>query len=166
MSSERRDEKFDVDAVKNWLLEYRTNERDLDNQNERLERLISKITSVGAQTLSDMPKAHSERTDRFGDYIAKKEELEQDIAKSVQRQREQREQIEHVLSHLHNANERAVIRVRYLDVSSWNDVVDLIFGGKPDFVDKEESYLRSTHKIHGNALLHMAMYIAQKDDAQ
>lgn len=155
------EEQYDVGAVKAWLVEYRNNERDLDNQNERLERLVMKMTSVGAPVLSDAPKSPNSSRDRFGDYLAKKEELEADIADALQKQKSTRKEIERILKHIRNPDERAVIRMRYLDVSNWTDVTDLMFGGREDYLGKEESYLRRVHKVHGDALRHMAIYIAR-----
>lgn len=157
------EESLNVGAVKDWLIEYRNNERDLDNQSERLERLVMKMNSVGTQNLSDMPRTPTRTHDRIGDYLARREELEENIAATIKRQTATRTRIEELLSALKNPDEKAVIRGRYLDCLSWSDVSDLMFGGKPDFIGKEDSYLRRTHKIHGNALYHIAKLVAEND---
>lgn len=152
-------ERYDTDAVKYRLIEYREREKDIDSQTERLDRLEVKIRSVGSPTLSDMPKSPSPPQDRTTALIADKIDLENDIRQAIAEQRKEKEAIETILRKLRHSEERAVIRMRYFDGASWNDVVDMLFGGKDDFLGKEDTYLRRTHKIHGSALLNMAIII-------
>lgn len=153
------EKRYDVDAVKHRLIAYREREKDIDNQIERHELLSQKMISIGSPTLSDMPKAVSPSHDKIANMVAMKMELEESIREDVQKQSEERKEIEEILKHLKKSDEKAVIRMRYLDGVSWNDVVDMIFGGKEDFLGKEDTYLRRVHKIHGSALLNMAIYI-------
>lgn len=158
------EKKYDVESVKNRLVEYRERERDIDNQIERVERLEMKMTSIGSPVISDMPKAASPSHDKIGSMIAQKEELEICIREDIQKQEKERAEIEIILKQLKHSDERAVIRMRYFDGASWNDVVDMLFGGKTDFLGKEDTYLRRTHKIHGSALLNMAIFIEESQN--
>lgn len=153
------EKRYDVEAVKYRLVAYREREKDIDNQIERHELLSQKMISIGSPTLSDMPKAVSPSHDKIANMVAMKMELEESIREDVQKQSKERKEIEDILKHLKKSDEKAVIRMRYLDGVSWNDVVDMIFGGKEDFLGKEDTYLRRVHKIHGSALLNMAIYI-------
>lgn len=158
------DEKqYDVEAVKARLYEYRDIAKEIDSQSERLERLKSKMYGVGAQAITDMPRTPSPDFDRMAGLIQQKEELEKEIKEAVERQRSEREYLEGVVKHLRRAEERTVIRVRYFDCASWNDVVDLMFGDSPDLLEKEDGYLRRVYKIHGQALYGMARYIEEND---
>ena len=47
---------YDVEAVKQRLIDLRDLRREIENQSERLERLETKLVGVGAQALTDMPK--------------------------------------------------------------------------------------------------------------
>lgn len=151
--------RYDTDAVKYRLIEYRERAKDIESQTERLDRLEMKILSIGSPTLSDMPKSPSPPQDRTTALIADKIDLENDIRQAIADQRREKEAIEVILRKLRHSEERAVIRMRYFDGASWNDVVDMLFGGKDDFLGKEDTYLRRTHKIHGSALLNMAIII-------
>ena len=73
------EKRYDVAAVKERLNEYREKERDIDNQIERLVRLVTKMSSVRAQTITDMPRSQGTDGDRIGKLVAEKEELEADI---------------------------------------------------------------------------------------
>lgn len=154
---------YDVESVKNRLKEYRDRDRDIDNQIERLDRLVERMTSVGVPIISDMPKGSSTSNDKIADMLEQKEELEELIREDVEKQKRERKMFEKILVHI-KADERAVIRTRYFDIASWNDVTDLMFGGKADYIGKEDTYLRRVHKIHGSALLNMAIYISKNAD--
>ena len=77
------EKRYDVNAVKERLNQYREKERDIDNQIERLERIVSKMTGAGAQVITDMPRAPSVSTDRMAELVGQKEELEASIREAV-----------------------------------------------------------------------------------
>lgn len=150
------EKRYDVTAVKERLNEYREREREIDNQIERLVRLVSKMDGVGAQEITDMPRSPGSDGDRLGKLVAAKEELESDIRSDEEAQREEWKRIEAVLAKLKHSDERAVIRIRYHDRESWSAVAEIIFGTVDDYADREATYIRRVHKIHGSALLNMA----------
>jgi len=156
-----RDLHTTVEAVKKRLEEYRSNEREIENQTERLERLKTKITDVGAQNLSGMPHSPSPSHDRYSEYIYRKEELVADIDEMVTQNRKTRTEIEDILKHISKPDERAVIRSRYIDAQEWCDVNDMLHGGKYDFHEKEENYYRRMMYIHSNAISSIANYILE-----
>lgn len=163
------DKRYDTRAVKEWLLEFREREKDIQVQLNRLDVLETRITSIGSPTLSDMPKAPNPFQERSAYMIAVKIDLEKEICEQQSEQKNIRKNIEKVLKGLKKSEERVVIRARYLDcsfyhedkLSDWYDVSNALFGGMEDFLEKEDSYLRRVHKIHGSALLNMARYIEE-----
>lgn len=157
------EKRYDVAAVKERLNEYREKERDIDNQIERLERFIAKMTGAGAQVITDMPRAPSATHDRMAEYAGQKEELEASIKEDVSEQSQEWAKIEEILKKLRHSDEKAVIRMRYHDRESWNAVAEMMFGGREDFSDKRENYLRRVHRVHGSALLNMARIIEDGD---
>lgn len=142
--------------MKEWLVAYREMDRDIDNQIERLERLVSKMTGAGAQVISDMPKTPGTTGDRMGDLVARKDDLETSIRAAVEERSQKRKKIEAILSRLRRSDEKAVIRMRYIDREGWNTVAELMFGSRDDYESKEDTYLRRVHKVHGAALQNMA----------
>lgn len=158
MENERR---YDVEAVKARLYAYREMSRDIENQNERLERINVKLIGVGAQSITDMPKSPSHTDDRTVELIQQKMELEEEIREVVEKRRAERVFFESVIKCLRRSDERAVIRVRYIDGANWDEVVDVLFGGKEDLLEREDIYLRRVYKLHGQALLSMAKYIEE-----
>ncbi len=162
------DKRYDTNAVKEWLNDFREREKDIQSQLQRLDVMETRLSSIGSPTLSNMPKSASPVQDRMASMVAVKVDLENDIKRQQKGLLETREMIEKILlKALKKSEERSVIRARYLDccfyhedkLSDWNDVNNTMFGDRQDFLSKEESYLRRVHKIHGSALLNMARYI-------
>ena len=136
---------YDVEAVKQRLIDLRDLRREIENQSERLERLETKLVGVGAQALTDMPKSPSPSNDR--------------IRATLEHRRRERMFFEKIIRRLKHSDERAVIRSRYLDGASWGDVVDLLYGDEEDLLEREDMYRKRVFKLHGRALLSMAQYI-------
>lgn len=151
--------RYDTDAVKEWLRTYPEKQQDIRNMQAQYERLEDKLSSIGSPTLSDMPKSPSRVMDKEAELIAQKVDLEKEIEMAKKDVHQLRVEIEKVMSCLKKANEKAVIRARYLCEEEWNDISFILFGAKEDYLDKEESYERRTYMIHGSALLNMAKYI-------
>lgn len=147
------------DLAEEWLDEYVSAEEDIDQEIERLEYLISKMTSIGAQVMTGMPRSTNVSTDRMADKLGQKEELEESIRESVSRQAEKRKQIEAVIRQLKKTEERAVIRLRYLDRADWGDVLEVMFGMKHDFSDRYDTYKRRMFRVRETALVNMGKII-------
>ncbi|MCD8105227.1 MAG: hypothetical protein LUF35_09565 [Lachnospiraceae bacterium] len=94
--------------------------------------------------------------DRIGAVLAQKEELSGRIRSMIEAQTNLRHEIERCVGQLRSADEKAVILMRYVDNEKWADISQLLFGGKEDFLDREDSYLRRTSKIHKRALEDLA----------
>ena len=150
---------YDVEAVKQRLIDLRDLRREIENQSERLERLETKLVGVGARALTDMPKSPSPSNDRISDLMQQKFDLEEDIRATLEHRRRERMFFEKIIRRLKRSDERAVIRSRYLDGASWGDVVDLLYGDEEDLLEREDMYRKRVFKLHGRALLSMAQYI-------
>ena len=111
-----------------------------------------------------MPKSHGAVDDRLVNLIAEKDELESKIRLDIKSQTSTWREIEDVLDTLTKSDEKAVIRVRYHDRESWSAVSKILFGKRKDFSEKEESYLRRVHKLHGAALVNLARAIEERTD--
>lgn len=149
--------RYDVDAIKNRLNAYRDKEREIDVKVERLDTLVSKMKSIGSPEMSDMPKAPGMSSDKIARDLERKEELQNAISAAVAEQRVERKAIEAVLDQLRVSDEREVVCIRYFEGNSWSEAARIMFGMKADYEKKQDTYLRRTFKVHGAALLHIAM---------
>ncbi len=111
-----------VDAMRERLRDYRSLNKEIDNEIERLERMEMRITGVGSPVLSDMPKAPSTVYDRMADNVARKIDLEAEIKELIEQRDSERKAIAALTRKLKQVNERAVIRMRYLDNEDWEDI--------------------------------------------
>ena len=158
------DDKKYSDLAEDWLDEYVSAEKDIDREIERLEYLTAKMTSISAQVMTGMPRATNASTDRMADKLGQKEELEASIRAAVSEQAKKRKQIEAVIRKLKNTEERAVIRLRYLDRTDWGDVLEVMFGMKPDFNDRYDTYKRRMYRVRGTALVNMGKILKESGE--
>ena len=69
----------------------------------------------------------------------------------------EKEQAEHealmtIIEALPRPEQRQVLLARYIDGHSWASVSQLLFGRRPDYWLRQESYERRVYRIHGEAL--------------
>lgn len=157
---------YDVDSVKEWLIGYREMARELFLQEERLERIETRMIGVGAMNISDMPRSPSHKQDRLTDLVALKMELQQTVSMEEEQQKEMRSRVEYVLKQIRSADQRNVIRMRYIDGEEWIQICRSLFEQKKDYDEKADSYLRQVYRLHGYALYYMARYFADSGDKE
>ncbi len=155
-----------VQKIKAWLNQYREIEQDISNQTERLDRLEAKLYGMSSPYISDMPKSSSPVGDKMAVLVAQKERLETQIKNTLKKQADESERIESVLSALQKSDEKAIIRLRYIDGVSWSTASEMLFGNTEDYYDREESYIRRTQKLHGRALESMAREVEKAADVK
>ena len=139
-------------AMKDRLCEYRSLNKEIDNEIERLERMEDRLYSLGSPTLGDMPKSKSSVYDKMADRVARKVDLEATIKELISYRDSERVAIEGMVRRLRNADERAVIRMRYLDLEEWEDILYMLFGGKEDYDDKYDNYKQRMFRLHSAAI--------------
>ncbi len=157
---------YDVSKVKYWLLEYKENEKDVEYQLERIERLQARLEKCNAPEITDMPRAPSPPTDKMSIMIAKKLDMEKRLQNFLEKQGIYLDRIEYLICKLLNASESAIIRMRYEDALQWSMILYYMYGKEPDYLEREESLLRTVYLIHGEALLKIAKYLQDSGDPE
>ena len=157
--SDMEKKQYSVNDLKKRLKRYRDKDREIDCQIERLERMISKMAGLGSPVITDMPRSPVSSIDRMSIMLSQKDELDAEIRRDSEEQSREWNEIEKILRKLKCAEERSVIRIRYHDGEGWNTVSEMMFGGRRDYLEKEGTYLRRVHKLHGSALLNMTALI-------
>lgn len=149
--------------IKARLQRYLAMLRDIDNQLERLDRMESTMTSPSGPDLSGMPRGSGTPTDRTAMMVIRKMELEDKIKESIAKERKENEAIEAMIETLEKPDERAVIRLHYFDRAEWDEVTNVLYGDRTDYVEKLEAYQKRTFRLHGSALLELAK-VAEGND--
>lgn len=144
------------ELMKTRLKEYKSLNRDIDNNIERLERIESKMYSAASPNLSGMPKAQVSSTDRFANLIARKDELKSEIEGLMVERDKEKKDIEIIVKALKNPDERAVINMRYFDSATWGEITEMLFGVMPDFEENIDNYKQRVFRLHSSAILKMS----------
>jgi len=148
-----------VEHLKRWLESYQERQRDLESSFERLERLESKLTSPRMATLTGLPGAAASDPDRLTVPLAELQEMREATAEQAAALRDLRYRIEAAIKLIDGpgwANQRAVLRMRYLDGERWGVIAQLLFWREPDFLTKQDSYIRRVFKVRTTALRALA----------
>lgn len=133
--------------IKDRLTDYMDIDRDIDLQIERLEYMEAKLCAVKGPVYSDMPKGTGS-SDKMTNLLAKKLELEERIKSLIEERAEVSKAIEWAISGL-TADEKAVVRCRYIDGLKWDDITIMVCGSSPESIDSDRRHI---FKVHGRAL--------------
>jgi len=117
------------------------------------------LTSPRSSTLSGMPGAAALDPDRLTVPLAELQEMREATAEQAAALRDLRYRIEGAVRLIDGpgwANRRAVLRMRYLDFEQWEVIAQLLFGRDPDFLMKQDSYVRRVFKLRKAALRALA----------
>lgn len=147
--------------IKEHLGKYLKLLREIDNQTERLDRMEAVYGSPPGPDRSGMPRAKGGISDRVSSSVMKKMELEDRIKELEAEERRENEAIELMIRQLDDPDERAVIRLHYFDRAPWDDTTAALFGDRPDYIDRMEAYQRRTYRLHGRALLKLAVILGE-----
>ena len=129
-------------TVKEWLNRYQNAWKEAEDVEQRLTHIRLKYARPSAIVYSDMPKAHNQ-TD-LSDYAAKVDKYENILIAKYQRCIGIEVEIYQKIDKIKDADERKVLRSKYIDDRKWKEIADSI-----------PCVLRNVHRIHGRALQHM-----------
>lgn len=144
-----------VEHLKKWLESYQERQQDLYSCYERLERLEARLTSPRSSTLTGLPGAAAPDPDRLTFPLAELEELREATVGQAAALRDLRHRLEMAIKLIDGpgwANQRAVLRMRFIDGEKMATIAQLLFWRDPDFLAKQDSYIRRAFKIRKAAL--------------
>ena len=144
-----------ADLVRDWLKAYMRNEQIIDEELEKLRTLRARMTSVGAQQLSDMPKAPSSNPDKMAEMVIRADELENSIRERMKIQDIDRNAIESLADQLGD-NQKMIITYRYLYGKKWTDIVQMMYGKESGYFQKMKTFSKRIYREHEKALTEMA----------
>ena len=149
-----------VQAVKLWLQRYGEAERDSAALDARAANARARAEAAMTSRLDGLPHGSGFAGDSLGAALARIDGLEQEAQEARAHAVELYHEIDTAAKRISGPgwpDQRAVLQMRYLDGCRWAEIAEMLFGGDPDdFDEKQDSYLRRVHKIHGNALAALA----------
>lgn len=140
-------------AVKEELKMYRKLTEEIWYEEERLREIEEKMQSVSSGSGAG----------RGGqsDYISIQVCIKDEILKKLQDLKwdayDKRKYIENcMLESDLTPSEKRIIRQRYIDHMSWNEILGGIYGNRKNYKEKEDTYRRQLYRMHGEALKRMS----------
>lgn len=151
-------DKAQVQALKNWLQKLPDHEADIERLIERIEGLRESAETAGVSHMDGMPRSGGYGGDRLGGVVGKIDQLDREAVAMIQEAQRMRRVRSEAIDLIKSNGRRgwpdrcAVLRMRYLDGHGWPKIRVMLFSRLPDYEDKQETYLRRTHRLHGEAL--------------
>ena len=108
------------ESVKDFLSSYQALKAEIRELEERLARLREQSFSPRSPVLSGMPGKKETRD--LSDEVACLMELEQSYRRAILKARVRCARIEHVILTLSSPRQKQILRVRYIDGLSWDEV--------------------------------------------
>lgn len=145
-----------ADQIKDWLKAYTQNEKEIDELLEKLRYVRARATSIGAQEMSDMPRAPLNVKDTLVEYMIKVDELERKIQEKIRDHQSSKAALEGVIKRIESPKQRKIITYRYIYGMGWSDVIYECYKEKPDYQAKIKAYSKRVYRDHDRALSEMA----------
>lgn len=149
-----------LQAAKQWLQRYGEAARDSEALDSRVANARARAEATKVSRLDGMPHATGYAGDTLGATLARIDELEREAQEARAHAVALYHEIDAAIKQISGPgwpDQWAALQVRYLDGCRWAEIAELLFRGDPDdFDEKQDSYLRRAHKIHGAALAALA----------
>lgn len=157
------------ERAKIWLRRYAQEVNNLETMCNRLEALEAKAYNPRSAAPNGMPHSGGDPVDTVGNTVAKIEKMREKIEASKKKANALYAETEDAIDQIGGsgfASKRAVLVMRYLDLMEWEEVNNVLFGGEEGFYYKEDSYLRRTFYIHGEALEKLSAILEAQEAPQ
>ena len=143
---------------KEFLLQYRDADEAINLKLDQINRLRELATKT-TQTLSDARVKSSGEQDKLATIVGKIVDMEEEVDADIDNLQKIKCQVEEAVAKVPNAKQRSVLARRYINGDPWPRICTSLFGGRSDFQDRFDSYLRTIYRWHGYALENLANVI-------
>lgn len=149
-----------LEAAKDWLRRYREAARDSEALDARAANARARAEAARASHLDGQPHGSGFAGDSVGVALAWIDELEREAQEARAHALKLYHEIDSTIKGISGPgwpDQRAVLQMRYLDGCKWVEVAELLYGQDPDeFMERQDSFVRQVHKLHGKALAALA----------
>ncbi len=144
----KKNEKAEYEAKKEYLRGYLRACRKIDNLREQLESLWEVEQSAKTQRLSDMPKGGGSGQQDLSVLMGRLEELRTEIHNKINESLKVRFDIEHTILELKDDMEQEVLWLRYIKIMKWREICN-----KTGYAEA------NIYRIHTNAINNLKMIV-------
>lgn len=153
---------IEIENVKLWLRRYAEAHKNCELLQQRLDMMETAVYGPRSAAPDGMPHGGADPVDTIGRIVARLDSLRAKLAAAQAEENSIFLEIDEAIEQINgkkNAEKRSILQLRYLDLVSWNSVNYAIFGAKPDFLDREESYMRRIVYMHSDALKDLSVIL-------
>lgn len=146
---------IEIENVKLWLRRYAEAHKNCELLQQRLDMMETAAYGSRSAAPDGMPHGGADPVDTIGRTVARLDSLRAKLAAAQAEENSIFLEIDEAIEQINgkkNAEKWSILQLRYLDLVSWNSVNYAIFGANPDFLDREESYMRRIVYMHSDAL--------------
>lgn len=146
---------IEIEDVKAWLQRFGEIHRSCELLKERIDLAEAAAYSPRSAAPDGMPHSGGDPVDSLGRTVSRLESLRAKLAAAEAEENSVYSEIDGAIEQIKgkkSAERKMVLQLRYLDLAPWNSVNYAVFGGKTDFIDREESYMRRITYLHSDAL--------------
>lgn len=146
---------MDSNAMKLRLEGYSDMLAELKIQSERLRRKIEELGDIRGIDYSKGNVCAPPGNPVASEILAV-ERLAEEVDDIAEREHDEHEALERMVSRIGNVEQRAVIRMKYFDGMGWDDIASFFYGERADFETYRSDYIHILHKTHTRAVASMA----------
>lgn len=141
-------------AMRKRLEAYVDLRRELKMQALRLDQMHQTVGDVRSPSY-EPGKASSTPGDGVSRSVIALEALEERVAELAHRETEEHDDLERIISRVNNAQQRALLRMRYFDLMEWPEIAFSFYGDRIDYLTEEHDYVTKCYRLHTRAVSSM-----------
>lgn len=150
-----------ITGTRNRLSAYLNLKEELRIQSERLARKRETLGDVGSPSMESARVGRTTGDEAMCRRVAEMEELAQRVDHLEAAAKTEGDILERAICSLRVPEQREVLILRYLDGMDWDAVVFAKYGGRTDYLTREEDYRQSVYSLHNRACASLACAIAR-----
>ena len=125
--------------------------KELRMQAMRLDQMRQTIGDIRSPKY-EPGKASSGPDDGVARDVIALENLEHRVAELIGHEESEHDDLERMICRVTNAQQRALLRLRYFDLKDWADIAFAFFGDRADFLTEEHDYVAKCYRLHSRAV--------------
>lgn len=141
-------------AMRKRLEAYIDLRRELKMQALRLDQMRQTVGDVKSPRY-EPGKASATPGDAVARSVVALEALEERVAELADREAEEHDALERIICRVTNAQQRALLRLRYFDMMEWPEIAFSFYGDRIDYITEERDYVAKCYRLHTRAVSSM-----------
>lgn len=169
MTKKKPATKSETDPALQFLGRYRPAAVRVSMLQARLDRLRERAKVPPGPHLDGLPHGRGATSDAVGDLVVRITEAESELKEAQDEAERLRREIRAAIRAMPSATPndvrmQTILETRHIDGERWPLIAWLLFGEEDDFEERQESYLRRTNRLHGEALQALSKILPRRGE--